>query len=132
MDRTEEQLRRKLLEGQYPEELADEAVAYVRSYRYIDDERYARTFIRLNQERRSAARMKMDLLAKGVAADIIEAALEEELETAPETLIQRLLEKKHFEPQAADARETARMYQYLLRRGFRSQEIMHVLKADFT
>lgn len=132
MDRTEEQLRRKLLEGQYPRELADEAVAYVKSYRYIDDERYARTFIRLNQERRSAARMKMDLLAKGVAADIIEAALEEELETAPETLIQRLLEKKHFEPQAADARETARMYQYLLRRGFRSQEIMHVLKADFT
>lgn len=38
--------------------------------------------------------MKADLLAKGVAPDVIERALEEELETQPEELIQKLLEKK--------------------------------------
>ena len=70
MDRTEWQLRRKLLEGKYPQELVDRAVAYVKSYHYIDDDRYARTFIRLNQERRSILRMKMDLQARGIAEDI--------------------------------------------------------------
>lgn len=128
MDRTEEQLRRKLLEGQYPPELAEEAVSYVKSYHYIDDERYARTFVRLNQERRSAARMKTDLLSKGVAMEIIELALEEELETPPEVLIRSLLDKKHFDPQTAEPKESGRMYQYLLRKGFHSSEIMHVLK----
>lgn len=128
MDRTEEQLRKKLQEGMYPLELIEEAVTYVKSYHYIDDERYARTFVRLNQERRSAARMKMDLLAKGVAADVIERAIEEENETVPETLIQRLLEKKKFDPDAASPQESAKMYQFLLRRGFRGDEIMHVLK----
>lgn len=128
MDRTEEQLRRKLLESRYPKELTEEAIAYVKSYRYIDDERYARNFIRLNQEKRSAARMKADLLAKGVAPDVIERALEEELETQPEELIQKLLEKKGFDPAAATPKEAARMYQYLLRRGFRNREIRNVCK----
>jgi len=129
-DRTEEQLRKKLLEGRYPEELVEEAIAYVKSYHYIDDERYARTFVRLNQERRSAGRMKMDLLAKGIASDVIERALEEENETPPEVLIQRLLEKRGFDPDTATPKETAKMYQFLLRRGFRAGEIMHVLKES--
>ncbi len=127
MDRTEEQLRRKLLEGQYPARLAEKAIDYVKSYHYIDDERYARTFIRLKQEQRSAARMRMDLLAKGVSAEIIEQALEEELEVSPETLIQKLLEKKHYCPDTASVKETAKIVQFLLRKGFRKSEIMHVI-----
>ncbi|MDE7354562.1 MAG: recombination regulator RecX [Acetatifactor sp.] len=130
MDRTQEQLRKKLSECGYPQELVEEAIAYVKSYRYIDDERYAKTYVRLNQEKKSAGRMKMDLLAKGVAQEVIARALAEENETAPETLIQRLLEKKKFDPAAATPKETAKMYQFLLRRGFSGNEIMHVLKDN--
>ncbi len=128
MDRTEQQLRKKLLEGRYPNELVEEAIAYVKSYHYIDDERYARTFIRLNQDRRSIGRMKMDLFAKGISADTIDRAIDEEYETLPETLIQKLMEKKNFDPDAATRQETAKMYQYLFRKGFSRDEIMHVLK----
>lgn len=128
MDRTEEQLRRKLLEGKYPQELAEEAIAYVKSCHYVDDERYARTFVRLNQDRRSACRMKTDLLARGIAADLAERAIEEENETPPEELIQKLLDKKHYDPESASQQETRRMFQFLLRKGFRSDEIMHVLR----
>ena len=63
MDRTEGQLRKKLMEGGYPDDLIEQAVAYVKSYHYIDDDRYARTFVRLNQDRKCAARMKTDLLS---------------------------------------------------------------------
>ena len=128
MDRTEQQLRKKLLEGEYPNELVEEAIAYVKSYHYIDDERYARTFIRLNQDRRSIGRMKMDLFAKGISADMIDRAIDEEYETLPETLIQKLIEKKNFDPDTATRQETAKMYQYLFRKGFSRDEIMHVLK----
>ena len=128
IDRTEQQLRKKLLEGGYPNELVEEAIAYVKSYHYIDDERYARTFIRLNQDRRSIGRMKMDLFAKGISADMIDRAIDEEYETLPETLIQKLIEKKNFDPDTATRQETAKMYQYLFRKGFSRDEIMHVLK----
>ncbi len=109
MDRTEQQLRKKLLEGGYPNELVEEAIAYVKSYHYIDDERYARTFIRLNQDRRSIGRMKMDLFAKGISSDTIDRAINEEYETLPETLIQKLIEKKNFDPDTATRQETAKM-----------------------
>ena len=128
MDRTEQQLRKKLLEGGYPNELVEEAIAYVKSYHYIDDERYARTFIRLNQDRRSIGRMKMDLFAKSISSDTIDRAINEEYETLPETLIQKLIEKKNFDPDTATRQETAKMYQYLFRKGFSRDEIMHVLK----
>ena len=128
MDRTEWQLRRKLLEGKYPQELVDRAVAYVKSYHYIDDDRYARTFIRLNQERRSILRMKMDLQARGIAEDIIEQAMEEENETSQEELIYRLLEKKKYHADTASFQEKQKICQFLQRKGFRSSEIMHVLE----
>ena len=130
MDRTEEQLRRKLMESGYPQELAEEAIAYVKSYHYIDDDRYARTFIRLNQERKSNGRMKMDLLSRGIAQDTIERALEEENETEQEAIIRKLVEKKHYDPDTATPQETQKIYQFLLRRGFRSSEIMHVIKRS--
>lgn len=135
MDRTEEQLRRKLLEGKYPQPLAEKAIDYVKSYHYIDDDRYARNFVRLNQERRSAARMKMDLLSRGIAPDTAERAIEEENEMLPEVLIQRLLEKKHYDPDTAAPAETKKIYQFLLRKGFRSDQILHVLRqqaAEYT
>ena len=128
MDRTEWQLRRKLLEGKYPQELVDRAVAYVKSYHYIDDDRYARTFIRLNQERRSILRMKMDLQARGIAEDMIEQAMEEENETSQEELIHRLLEKKMYHADTASFQEKQKICQFLQRKGFRSSEIMHVLE----
>ena len=96
MDRTEWQLRKKLEEGQYPPQLIDKAVEYVKSYHYIDDERYARTFVRIQQAYRSTGRMRMDLLSKGIAREIVDRALEEENETPQGELIQKLLAKKAY------------------------------------
>lgn len=127
-DRTEEQLRRKLREGAYPEELIEKAVAYVKSYHYVDDERYARAYVRLNQDSKSSGRMRRDLLSRGVKEEVIALALEEENETEPEILIRRLLEKRHYDPAEASLQEMQRNYRFLAGRGFRAEDIMHVLK----
>ena len=42
---TEKKLRQKLVEGKYPEDIIDIALAYVKSYGYIDDEAYARDYM---------------------------------------------------------------------------------------
>lgn len=126
MDRTEEQLRKKLMEGDYPSELVENAIAYVKSYHYIDDERYAHTFVRLNQERKSKARIRQDLLSRGVAEDLIDRALDAD-ETDQGILIQKLLEKKQYNPETATLKDAQKMYRFLLRRGFLHSEIMHAL-----
>ena len=45
MDRTEYQLKNKLLMGGYPEDIADQAMEYVKSFGYINDREYARRFV---------------------------------------------------------------------------------------
>ena len=42
---TEYKLREKLKEGLYPSEIEEEAIAYVKSFHYIDDYRYACDYI---------------------------------------------------------------------------------------
>ena len=128
MDRTEHQLREKLKTGGYPEECIDAAVAYVKRYHYIDDLRYACTYVRLHQDRLSKMQIKMKLAQKGIDRESIARALEEEYEAEEIEQIRRLLEKKNYAGEAADEKEFRRIYQFLLRRGFRSSEIMRAMK----
>ena len=123
MDRTEAQLRRKLADGHYPEELIDAAVAYVESWHYIDDFRYACTYIRSRQSEKSRIQIKMALVQRGVPADLIDRALEEEYEDNEEELIARLLEKKHYDPEQMDRKEKYKIYQFLARKGFSISKI---------
>ncbi len=118
MDRTEAQLRRKLTEGQYPDFLIDEAVDYVKSYHYIDDLRYASSYIRCHQQQKNRRQLREALLTRGVPADLIDQAFEEEYEDHEEELIERLLEKKQYDPENTDLKEKQKIYQSLLRKGF--------------
>jgi regulatory protein len=127
MDRTEQQLRTKLREAGYASEAIEEAISYVKSYHYIDDERYARTYIRIHQQSKSKQRLKMDLLKKGIDKEVIDLALEEEFEQSEEEMILQLLKKKHYDPSTADQKERNKMYRFLMQRGFRSSDISHVI-----
>ena len=128
-DRTEHQLREKLLQNGYPKEAIEDAVSYVKEHHYLDDERYARAFIRIHQEKRSKMRLRNDLLKRGIPKDVIELSMEEEFFCDEKEQIRTLLEKKHFSIDTADRKELGKMYQFLMRRGFRSSDISAVLKT---
>lgn len=130
MDRTERQLRDKLSENEYPQDIIDGAVAYVKSFYYIDDAGYAERYVRCYQDRKSRRQMRMDLLQKGVSSELIDRAMEEALETEAEELIFRWLQKKHFEADSADEAEKRRVYQFLLRKGFHSDEILRCMRVN--
>ncbi len=130
-ERTEHQLREKLAQSGYPGEAIEDAVAYVRRYHYLDDARYARTFIRYHQEKSSRQRLEQDLLRRGVPRDIITQSMEEEYSSDEKAKIHRLLEKKHFVPGTADQSEMRKIYGFLMRRGFRSADIASVLRAGW-
>ncbi len=124
MDRTEQQLREKLISSGYPIVCVDEAIAYVKSFHYLDDERYAETFTRYKKEKMSRQQIKQKLMMRGVSKDIISNVIEEEYDVDESVHIRRLLEKKHFSSEKADEGEYRRVYNYLLRRGFRSCDVI--------
>lgn len=124
MDRTEQELRKKLSESEYPEDLVEDAIAYVKSYHYVDDVRYADCYIRLRGVDKSRGKLLAELQRKGVDRELAVQVLDEYEEERDETqMIRDLLEKRHYDPQTASLQDQRRMYGYLARRGFRSTDI---------
>lgn len=129
MDRTENQLTEKLRQNGYPDICIEEAIAYVKSYHYIDDARYAQNYVRFHQQKKSRQRLKMDLFAKGIDCNIIENVLEETFCSDEQEKIRQLLEKRRFCYEDSDRKEQQKTYQFLMRRGFKSSDILHVMKT---
>ncbi|EOS22419.1 hypothetical protein C806_03758 [Lachnospiraceae bacterium 3-1] len=128
MDRTESQLREKLWQGFYPEDIIDDAIDYVKGFHYLDDVRYAHNYVRNQKDKKSQRKIWMELMKKGIEKETIAQALEEEYQQEKEQdLILKWIEKKNYSSEKADLKEKQRMYQFLMRKGFQSDDILHVL-----
>ena len=131
---TVRQLRDKLKAGGYPEEIIEDALAYVDSYHYTDDCSYALSFIRCYADKRSRRRLEQDLLGRGADRETLEKAWreweEEGGEQDEQAMIRTLLEKKGFDPESADRKERGRMYAFLCRRGFSGDQVRKAVLSE--
>lgn len=130
MDRTEQQLYEKLKKNGYPEECVEEAISYVKKYHYIDDLRYASHYIKYHQQKKSRQKLKLDLMQKGIKKETIGLALEENFDSDERYQIKELLEKRRYNYAGSDEKEKRRTYQFLMRRGYKSSDILSVLKES--
>lgn len=128
MDRTEYKLREKLSEGGYPDEAIEDAIGYVKRYHYLDDERYARNYVFLAQDRKSRKKLSIELYQRGIKKELIDRILEEEYDADEEKQICQLLEKRGFDPKTCSEKKRQKLYQFLLRRGFQSSDICKVMR----
>ena len=129
MWRTESQLREKLTRNDYPADIVEAAIDYVKSFGYINDYEYARSFIESRKERKSRREIYMQLVGKGVARDLIDEAFEECYEQEDSTeAIHRLLEKKHYDPQSTAPEEKKKIMAYLVRKGFNYEDIRRTMQ----
>lgn len=128
-DYTEKQLRDKLRMGktEYTQEMIDDAIAYVKSYRYVDDESYACRYVECMKERKSRRQIEQELYQRGISREQVEKAFEQTQEVPEEELIASWLEKKHFVLEEADITEQRRMYGFLARKGFSGESIRRAL-----
>lgn len=132
MDRTEKQLREKLEASRYPCRCIDDAIAYVKTFHYLDDKRYAENFVTYKKERMSRQQIKQKLMMKGISRDIISKVIEEKYDEDESLQIRSVLQKKRYSTLSENDGEFRRIYQYLLRRGFRSNDILKEMKRTGT
>lgn len=127
-DRTEQELRTKLSRN-YEPEIVEEAIRYVKQYDYINDKRYAVNYLKSRCQIKSRRQVEQELLyKKGISRDILEEA-SQEMEAQDEgLLIRRWMEKKHFFPGTATQEEQRKFYQFLMRRGFQSEDILREMR----
>lgn len=131
MDRTEEQLRMKLKQKSYPDEIVEQAIAYVKSFGYINDINYAKRFVENKKCMKSRREICAALSQKGVERDVIEKAVEECYGSDDEmNAIRTIMDKRHFLPEESTEVEKKKLYDYLLRKGFHYENIRKVMQVS--
>lgn len=131
MDRTEMQLRTKLKQGFYTEDIIEQTIEYVKSFGYIGDASYARRYIQSRQKNKSKKEIYVELCKKGVTKEEIDSAMEECYENqGEEEAIRTLLRKKKYNSEQASEVETQKIYGYLARKGFSYDQIRQVIQVS--
>lgn len=131
MGRTEAQLRAKLRQNHYTEEIIEDTLAYVKSFGYVNDGAYARNFIETRKGQKSRREIYARLCEKGISREEVEAAMEEcySGEDSREA-IRELLRKKGWNPEGMDEKERRKMLGFLTRKGFSYEDIRQVIQVS--
>ena len=131
MKRTEDQLRLKLKQGFYTDDIIEEVLKYVKSFGYVEDKGYAERFIRNRQNVKSKRELYAALCQKGISKEHIESAMEQCYEAQDEKdAIRKILEKKRFSLEDSTEEEKKKIYNYLLRKGFHYEDISQVIQVS--
>ena len=125
MDYSEKGLRDKLAKLYYPPKAINDALDYVIGYGYIDDERYARNYVRFKKDSQSRKQIEFTLQQKGVSKDYINIAFDEEYCSESNALVRAIIKKIGSLERIGEltADEKRKVGAYLYRKGFSSQEI---------
>lgn len=121
MDKTEYELRQKLHQSEYTDNIIEATIEYIKSYHYIDDRRYAENYIRYKGMKKSKKQIEMELYQKGISKDIIAEVLEQGMDDTE--AIKRAIQKKTKDASKLSWKERQAIAAYLYRKGFCSEDI---------
>ncbi|MDD7770713.1 regulatory protein RecX, partial [Suipraeoptans intestinalis] len=129
--KTEDQLKRKLIQDRYPKDVAREAVEYAKSFGYLDDAAFARDYIELNKDRKSKREMALALFQKGLSKEEIRQAMEEVYDQEDHVnAIRRILHQKGYDPREKDEKKRQKIIGYLARKGFSWREVQRQMELE--
>lgn len=131
--RTTEEIRKRMREKEYTDDIIDETIDYLNYLNYLDDEDYARKFVsdKSNLKNMGKERIKRELYMKGVDNETISNAIEdivdddEEYEKAKEIAIKKLKTTYKNDDKNARYRKLGGLLQ---RRGYSMNVVMPLLK----
>lgn len=127
-DRTESEIVRKLKDSGYPSSVCQSVLAFLKEYHYVDDESYAARYIESQKNRKSAKRLRYDLMQKGIP-DVLLKALLQDNPCDEEKQIRAWVEKKHLIPGEMDAKERQKAMASLARKGFSWDAIQRIFRS---
>lgn len=130
MDKTEADLQAGLKRAGFSDEAVEEAVSYVKSFGYIDDQKYAEKYVSYNKDRKSRQKIKFELINKGISKEYIANAFEKCEEFDELEVLRKAVHKKWKGEEKPDEKSLHRLFASLARQGFSSHDIWQVLHEE--
>lgn len=131
MDRTQKELEDRLAHELYPEYIIERTIEYVSQYGYINDERYADTFVSFRKHKKSWIIIKSELHKKGINSEILDriflSQYNDEDEDPEIIAIKKAVAKKTRDLDSMTSEEKEKLTAHLYRKGFRLDNIKLIL-----
>jgi len=130
--RSENELVFRLRQKKFSEKVIQDTVSFLKNKQFIDDRLFAKGWVSSRLKRPfGLRRIRQELALKGLDKEVIEEALQRAKEHYSESEVisqlaeQRFSKLKNIEPQKAKAR----VYAYLMRRGFSPEITSDIVKG---
>lgn len=134
-ERCVKEVRDKLKTYEISQQGRDEILEYLLDNRFVNDERFAKSFVRgkINQSGWGLNKIRFHLMQKGIAKDIIDEALEQtDEETYRQRLIDILKTKSKTVKAETDFEKKRKLAAYAMQKGFEGALVWEVVKGlDF-
>lgn len=130
-ERCVKDVRDKLKTFDIPQKEKDEIIDYLLDNRFIDDERFAKSFVRgkINQSGWGVNKIRFHLIQKGIDKETIDEALgQTDEETYRQRLIDILKTKSKTVKAANDFERKRKLAAYAMQKGFEGNLVWDILK----
>ncbi len=128
--RSEDELRRRLEKKKFPAEIISKTLDFLREKRFLDDDYFARAWIEWRIKKPlGLRRISEELRLKGIDREVINKKIAEIKEQyREEETVLKLAQEKIKKLKGIDPTKTkARLYAYLMRRGFSPETVMEAV-----
>ena len=129
-DYTEKELTEKLQRDFYPQESVEGALAYVRHFGYLSDERFAQMYVQFKGQKKSRKQIELFLQKKGISRELIDQACEEYYGQNEDSELEQILvqmRRKAAGKLPLSYEEKMKLMGSFYRKGFQSDSIKKAL-----
>lgn len=131
--RSEKEILKKMIDKGYENNIIDSTINFLKENKFLNDREFTKSFIRdrVNIRKLGRNRIKMELYKKGVDKELINEALEKEIEydleyeTAKELALKKISTTYKKDDKNAQYRK---LYGFLQRKGYSNDIISRILK----
>lgn len=129
--KTEKEIRDKLKQKGYEEKQINNSIDFLKEYNFINDNTYAKAFIKDKLSFKGSQKIKYDLMKKGIAKDIIEENLIK-VDKNEEKEVALNVGRKKYESirrkESDNYKLSGKLYRFLISRGYAYDIVKDVVK----
>ncbi|MCM1181189.1 MAG: recombination regulator RecX [Clostridium sp.] len=120
-------MRDKLISSEYPAEIADRVVSFLKEYRYLDDMAYVRMYIETYSQTKSKRQIQFDLQKKKIAKNLIDEYMSQQ-DYSEEECFRRQFDRYTRGKDMKDWNVRQKVFRYFFGKGFSYDLIEEYIK----
>lgn len=126
--KTEKELKDYLIKKGFDEEIVLEVIKKLKEYSFVDDDIYAKNFIKSKSKKSGKRKLSFELKKRGIDENLINENIEEYADDSESILP---LCEKYLKNKPRDYKTKQKTYRFLSSRGFVSEDIISALNKYF-